>query len=75
VGEAGICASITIWGDQLCVTDVGEGDGVSQERGDSRRLGSSSPSHSNSSSHHLFLVCLAGVEHGGGDLASCSSAV
>ncbi len=73
VGETGICASITVWGDWLGVIDVSEGDGVWQERGDNR-LDSSSPSLSNSTPHCLFLVCLAGGEHGGGDSAGCDSA-
>jgi hypothetical protein len=43
------------------------GDGISYERGISRRLVSSHPSLSNSTSQRLFLVCLAGGKTGGGD--------
>jgi hypothetical protein len=74
VGEAGICVSIMIWGDLLGVIDVGEGDGVPQQRGNIRRLDYSSSSRSNWTSHCPFLVRLAGGEHGGGDSAGCSSA-
>ncbi len=42
-------------------------DGVSYERGVSRRLISSSPSLSNSTSQRRFLVHLVGGETGGGD--------
>ncbi len=38
-----------------------EGDDVSYERGDTRKLESSSPSLNNSTSHHLFPVSLAAV--------------
>jgi hypothetical protein len=72
--KSGICASITIQGDWLGVKGVGEGNGVSQQRGYSRRLDSSLPSLSNLTSHHLFLMHLAGGEHGGGDSAGCDSA-
>jgi hypothetical protein len=42
-------------------------DGVSCEGGESRRLVSSSPSLSSSTSQRRFLVRLAGGEAGGGD--------
>jgi hypothetical protein len=47
-----------------------EGDDVSNERGDTRRLEYSSPPLNNSISHRLFLVRLAGGDFGGGDSLS-----
>jgi hypothetical protein len=44
-----------------------EGDDVSYERGDTRRLKSSPLSLNNSTSHRLFLVHLAGGDLDGGD--------
>jgi hypothetical protein len=46
-----------------------EGDDVSYERGDTRRLKSSPMSLNNSTLHRLFLVHLAGGDLGGGDSA------
>ncbi len=48
-----------------------DGDDVLYEGGLRRRLMSSSPSLSSSTSQHLFLVCLAGDETGGGVLSEC----
>jgi hypothetical protein len=43
-----------------------DGDDVTYEGGVRRRLVSSSPSLSSSTSHSLFLVCLTGGKVGGG---------
>jgi hypothetical protein len=74
--EIGVDMGVIVRGDQLGDVDGGgidgsgeEGDGVSQERGNNRRLESSLPSLNNSTSHRLFLVHFAGGELGGGDSA------
>jgi hypothetical protein len=56
-----------LYGDIDCGMDGGvEGDGRLYDGGVRRRLESSSPSLSNSTSHLRFLVCFAGGDIGGG---------
>jgi hypothetical protein len=63
-----------LYGDVGCSLDGGdEGDGLLYDGGVRRRLESSSPSVSNSTSHLRFLVRFAGGDIGGGASAGAGA--